>query len=563
QLTQATFAPPPAALIAQLVSSIKGGDLAAARAHYEALEAAADGLPSTRVFNALLMYAAAVPDCALLEVTWQRMAQRGIVPDAASHHTRLFCHSRRDDLLRTRRAYAEMLDYGQPPTLPAVSALVRCCVRAGDLDLALQVVRHAERDHGTALNATTYNYVLQCALHRRGHVADARRLFVAMLRTPDARLCSDDSAVAQRVAAEKLRFQDLRLLDGRAAAATAGPFPWSIEDQLSSARMRRALVDWLTAREAFSAEPTMGGAHGAEPAPGPGRCDPADAPPPTGTTFLIMMRASGQQRQWADVLAVWGAMLVFNRRIDRLAPRHLSAEAHRVAPFSRMVGWAARALVGLGRPGDARAAWAAGVAGGFVSPAAQQLGMDEMLRRLPLRRAPDECASEPAGPAPGNHPFGNYSLAEAQRPAAPAANPFTGYSFREAQRGVSEPPASPTAASWHDRPGDQPPPQQQQQQQPQQELQPAIPDDALPEPGEPTAGPAAINIEQYAIRALYEEFRDRSAVKIDAIVDLRLDREPSLAKHLEQGADPIFDRTLEKLGMLARRHPRVIIELLL
>ncbi|KAJ2766003.1 hypothetical protein IWQ56_003884, partial [Coemansia nantahalensis] len=62
QLTQATFAPPPAALIAQLVSSIKGGDLAAARTHYEALEAAADGLPSTRVFNALLMYAAAVPD---------------------------------------------------------------------------------------------------------------------------------------------------------------------------------------------------------------------------------------------------------------------------------------------------------------------------------------------------------------------------------------------------------------------------------------------------------------------------------------------------------------------
>ncbi|KAJ2797639.1 Cell morphogenesis protein PAG1, partial [Coemansia helicoidea] len=167
------------------------------------------------------------------------------------------------------------------------------------------------------------------------------------------------------------------------------------------------------------------------------------------------------------------------------------------------------------------------------------------------------------GGARPSHPFGNYSLAEAQRPAAPAANPFTGYSFREAQRGVSEPPASPTAASWHDRPGDQPPPQQQQQQQPQQELQPAIPDDALPEPGEPAAGPAAINIEQYAIRALYEEFRDRSAVKIDAIVDLRLDREPSLAKHLEQGADPIFDRTLEKLGMLARRHPRVIIELLL
>ncbi|KAJ2859155.1 Cell morphogenesis protein PAG1, partial [Coemansia aciculifera] len=71
------------------------------------------------------------------------------------------------------------------------------------------------------------------------------------------------------------------------------------------------------------------------------------------------------------------------------------------------------------------------------------------------------------------------------------------------------------------------------------------------------------SIEQYAIRMLYEEFRDRAARKIDDIIELRLDREPDLAKHLELGADVIFDRTLEKLGMLARRRPRVIIELLL
>ncbi|KAJ1886329.1 Cell morphogenesis protein PAG1, partial [Kickxella alabastrina] len=71
------------------------------------------------------------------------------------------------------------------------------------------------------------------------------------------------------------------------------------------------------------------------------------------------------------------------------------------------------------------------------------------------------------------------------------------------------------------------------------------------------------SIEQYAIRMLYEEFRDRAAHKIDSIVELRLDREPGLAKYLEPGADLVFDRTLEKLGQLARRRPRVIIELLL
>ncbi|KAJ2723932.1 Cell morphogenesis protein PAG1 [Coemansia sp. Benny D115] len=74
---------------------------------------------------------------------------------------------------------------------------------------------------------------------------------------------------------------------------------------------------------------------------------------------------------------------------------------------------------------------------------------------------------------------------------------------------------------------------------------------------------ASGSIEQYAIRVLYEEFRDRAASKIDTIVDLRLDREPDLAKYLDLGADPVFDRTLEKLGMMARRRPRVIIELLL
>ncbi|KAJ2551670.1 Cell morphogenesis protein PAG1, partial [Coemansia sp. RSA 1933] len=76
-------------------------------------------------------------------------------------------------------------------------------------------------------------------------------------------------------------------------------------------------------------------------------------------------------------------------------------------------------------------------------------------------------------------------------------------------------------------------------------------------------GLGSTSIEQQAIRILYEEFRQRAAGKIDAIVELRHDREPDLAKYLEQGADRAFDRTVEKLGSLARRRPRVIIELLL
>ncbi|ORX65825.1 hypothetical protein DL89DRAFT_92641 [Linderina pennispora] len=47
------------------------------------------------------------------------------------------------------------------------------------------------------------------------------------------------------------------------------------------------------------------------------------------------------------------------------------------------------------------------------------------------------------------------------------------------------------------------------------------------------------------------------------IVELRLDNDPDLARYLDKGVDPVFDRTLQKLGMLARRRARVIIELLL
>ncbi|KAJ2391275.1 Cell morphogenesis protein PAG1 [Coemansia sp. RSA 2611] len=199
------------------------------------------------------------------------------------------------------------------------------------------------------------------------------------------------------------------------------------------------------------------------------------------------------------------------------------------------------------------------------------------------------------------NPFGNYSLLEAQQPArgagagpngtaAPAReSPFANYSFQEAQQNgqaLPFPPPSPTASAdagslgadklqipddlanaytqladnasadgsthslYASEPGQHH--HQQQQQQQQQQFQP-----------QHFQHSGAISIEQYAIRTLYEEFRDRAAAKIDTIVELRLDREPNLAKHLDHGVDPTFDRTLEKLGMLARRRPRVIIELLL
>ncbi|KAJ2799454.1 Cell morphogenesis protein PAG1, partial [Coemansia guatemalensis] len=194
---------------------------------------------------------------------------------------------------------------------------------------------------------------------------------------------------------------------------------------------------------------------------------------------------------------------------------------------------------------------------------------------------------------------------EASRSAniPPKVSPFANYSFQEAQRSNADPPSPTTSVRTSSRPGTtsaRVPAAAHTHNNKHTPPAPAIPmpsaasagidytrsalldSDSVPAGG-PThdphqtaaappdaSGPAAasanaisVSIEQYAIRALYEEFRDRAAAKIDTVVDLRLDREPSLEKHLEHGADPIFDRTLEKLGMLARRRPRVIIELLL
>ncbi|KAJ2498637.1 Cell morphogenesis protein PAG1 [Coemansia sp. RSA 1972] len=184
---------------------------------------------------------------------------------------------------------------------------------------------------------------------------------------------------------------------------------------------------------------------------------------------------------------------------------------------------------------------------------------------------------------PRPNPFGNYSLLEAQQPKAVASNaaardsPFANYSFKEAQRNDACPSPTSTGAAN------------------ERESDAHVDADArtvfVPAADSVSGGSmhsrlesdthqhygmgaemgssysqqsgVAMSIEQYAIRTLYEEFRDRAAAKIETIVELRLDREPNLAKHLGHGADATFDRTLEKLGMLARRRPRVIIELLL
>ncbi|KAJ2080522.1 Cell morphogenesis protein PAG1 [Coemansia sp. RSA 988] len=184
------------------------------------------------------------------------------------------------------------------------------------------------------------------------------------------------------------------------------------------------------------------------------------------------------------------------------------------------------------------------------------------------------------------------------------ASPFANYSFQEAQRSSADPPSptasvrtntkptamsalAPAAAHIHNKMHASPAPAMPMPSAASAGIDythSTLPDSDTASAGRPTPdahqpaapppdafGPAAassnhhtsVSIEQYAIRALYEEFRDRAAAKIDTVVDLRLDREPSLEKHLEHGADPIFDRTLEKLGMFARRRPRVIIELLL
>ncbi|KAJ1853536.1 hypothetical protein GGH12_001887 [Coemansia sp. RSA 1822] len=382
QIAAASFVPPPALATAQLVSSIKSGDMATARVLFGQLEQQTRDFPSIRAFNAQLMYASATQDAELLESTWRKMESRGIMPDSTSHRTRIFCYSQMDNLLRTRRAYSDMLDYGNPPTFPAVSAMVRCCVRKGDMELALHVMRHAEHSHGTALNTTTYNYVLSRAGGSIDGMATMHGMFASMLRTSDERICSALSDVERAVEREKMRFADLRVLK----AERDGLGSWLLrpaETRESSARLRRALAKWTTSRVANSAEPTLvdNEPHNASDATAPA----ADSPPPNATTFIIVMRASGQHAQWLRVVQAWEALASFNHRIDALATHRVHAATHRIAPFSRMVGWTALALTQLGRHDEAKTLWAAASETGVLSPSARKMGMEKTVRQLPVR----------------------------------------------------------------------------------------------------------------------------------------------------------------------------------
>ncbi|KAJ2388772.1 hypothetical protein GGI05_003688, partial [Coemansia sp. RSA 2603] len=175
-------------------------------------------------------------------------------------------------------------------------------------------------------------------------------------------------------------------------------------------------------------------------------------------------------------------------------------------------------------------------------------------------------AEPPVRQAAKENPFGNYSFKDAQQhggnsaaiePASPT-DTTAGYQFSEATRldsntgnykDYNTTSAQPNGLSYTQQ-------QQQQQQIPVLRAEDSadrsgysldMADTAYQPPNQQQHGASSGYIEQYAIRVLYEEFRDRAAAKIEHIVELRLDREPELAKYLETGADPAFDRTLDKL----------------
>ncbi|KAJ2649036.1 hypothetical protein IWW40_003447 [Coemansia sp. RSA 1250] len=384
-ISAASFVPPSALATAKLIASTKAGDMAEAQKWFEQLEQQTASFPSLNAFNALLMFAAAVQDTAILESKWRQMEMCGIMPDATSHKTRIFCYSQTDNLLRTRRAYTDMLDFGYPPSVPAVSAMVRCCVRKGDLDLALCVMRHAERVYGTCLNTTTYNYVLSRLGQSGKGLRLMRAMFQSMLETPDDRLYSSQSDIERDIAREKLRFADLRILGEKKAGLGSWLLRPSPDHQKSSARFRRALVSWITSRAAYSADPivfddsttTLGSsgdiAHTAVP------------PPPTATSFIIVMRASGKHGQWEDVMWAWKALGLFNQRVSALGAQHPQAQKHQIVPISRMVGWAALALVRLGHSEAAEHLWAEAAEAGTLSPSAYKQGMNAMINQLAVR----------------------------------------------------------------------------------------------------------------------------------------------------------------------------------
>ncbi|KAJ2744044.1 hypothetical protein GGI20_003290, partial [Coemansia sp. BCRC 34301] len=372
----------PDALAALVAALVAAGRLGEAAVHAARLERVAEARPSVRAFGALLRLASANCDAPAVESIWRRMAAAGVGADALSHRLRVKCYASLGDLLRTRRAYADMLDGGYAPHADAVAALVRCSVRCANVGLALTAVRHAER-LGYGVASATYNCILsRCVpmplLHPR-----IDRLLEKMVSTPDARLRQPPGG---DVEADVIRLRDHidHTPPDRGPHSLAG---WL--DDADTRVVARRLVGWLTSRAAYPAAPSLtdpgvrklGAKSQKTPTAAPPRPrQPAPAPPPNATTFIIAMRFYGQNRRWAQVLGMWDALAAFNCRVSGLQDAH--AETLRVVPFSRMIGWAALALVKTGRTEQARALWDASAADGTLSANACSLGMDRMLDQL-------------------------------------------------------------------------------------------------------------------------------------------------------------------------------------
>ncbi|KAJ2103388.1 hypothetical protein GGI09_000697 [Coemansia sp. S100] len=376
------------ALATMVADFVSAGRLDDAAPHAARLDRLVETSPSVRAFNALLRYASANSDASAVESTWRRMGAAGVGADAGCHRARIACHAWAGDLLSTRRAYSDMLDDGYAPHAAAVAAVVLCCVRASNVGLALTVVRHAER-HGCAVSTDTYNMIMSRCVSMPFYHRRIDRMFAGMLTTPDDVLYRDANDVTRDVERLRATFSDLRRVPARGPRHLTG---WLTTDDYGTERTRRALVAWLTSAAVYPAAPTLTdpsvrkvGASEAPVAVAPAEMPVLLSPPPNATTFIIVMRFYGQNRRWRGVLRAWDALDEFNARVSKLAAKHPFAERHRVTPFSRMIGWAARALVETGRPEDARALWDRAARDGTLSDNARALGMEHMLKTLKLQ----------------------------------------------------------------------------------------------------------------------------------------------------------------------------------
>ncbi|KAJ2777710.1 hypothetical protein GGI15_004416 [Coemansia interrupta] len=387
RIASTTFALPTAAAASALLRRLDAGDLGAAQEEFARLERLVEQYPSVRAFNALLAFARDSGDPALLERKWRQMAAAGVLPNAMSHVTRITCYSQQDDQLRTRRAYTDMLEHGYPPTYAAVNALVRCCVRTGAVALALTVMRHAEGEHAVSLNVTTYNYVLsRLSSLPRMHVR-MRRMFDAMRGTAEERLVRPlaDVDVVRRVRAEREGIEEMHVVS---ALRTGVGGRILAEEDRSKDAVRDALVEWMTSREACSAEPTLLETESSLSAAGSGQT--AHPPAPNATTFIILVRMHGKRREWTEVLRTWDALLAFNRRMELVGRRHAFARTLAVVPFGRLVAWVILALYQVGRWQEAQELWDRALKEGYLGQTAVDKGMKAMMEHLMTKTDAEE-----------------------------------------------------------------------------------------------------------------------------------------------------------------------------